>query len=101
MSQHQVLEAAYCRVWSLAQPASEFAICNHLISRPDRAGRRKDMWGIAGLIDLAGRRETDRLKVRPMAPAPFRRGSDDCGFLFAPGVGLSHRRLSIVGIVVG
>ena len=56
------------------------------------------MCGIAGLIDLAGRREPDRLMVRRMAAALAHRGPDDCGFLFAPGVGLAHRRLSIVGV---
>jgi asparagine synthase (glutamine-hydrolysing) len=59
------------------------------------------MCGIAGLIDLAGRREPDRLMVRRMAAALVHRGPDDCGFLFAPGVGLAHRRLSIVGVVDG
>src|SRR5262245_45374500 len=59
------------------------------------------MCGIAGLIDLAGLREPDRLVVRRMAAALIHRGPDDCGFLFAPGVGLAHRRLSIVGIENG
>jgi asparagine synthase (glutamine-hydrolysing) len=59
------------------------------------------MCGIAALIDLAGRREPDRLVVRRMASALVHRGPDDCGFLFAPGVGLAHRRLSIVGVENG
>jgi asparagine synthase (glutamine-hydrolysing) len=59
------------------------------------------MCGIAGLIDLAGRREPDRSVVRRMAAALVHRGPDDCGFLFAPGVGLAHRRLSIVGVEDG
>ena len=59
---------------------------------------RGNMCGIAGLIDLAGRREPDRLMVRRMAAALVHRGPDDCGFLFAPGIGLAHRRLSIVGV---
>ena len=59
------------------------------------------MCGIAGLIDLAGRREPDRLMVRRMAAALSHRGPDDSGFLFAPGVGLAHRRLSIVGVEDG
>jgi asparagine synthase (glutamine-hydrolysing) len=56
------------------------------------------MCGIAGLIDLAGRREPDRALVRRMAAALVHRGPDDSGFLFAPGIGLAHRRLSIVGL---
>lgn len=59
------------------------------------------MCGIAGLIDLASAREPDRLTVRRMAAALVHRGPDDCGFLFAPGVGLAHRRLSIVGVEDG
>ncbi len=39
--------------------------------------------------------------VRRMAAALAHRGPDDCGFLFAPGVGLAHRRLSIVGVEDG
>ena len=56
------------------------------------------MCGIAGLIDLAGRREPDRALVRRMAAALVHRGPDDSGFLFAPGIALAHRRLSIVGL---
>jgi asparagine synthase (glutamine-hydrolysing) len=59
------------------------------------------MCGIAGVIDLAGRREPDRLMVRRMAAALVHRGPDDSGFLFAPGIGLAHRRLSIVGVAKG
>lgn len=33
-----------------------------------------------------------------MARALTHRGPDDAGFLFAPGIGLAHRRLSIVGV---
>lgn len=36
-----------------------------------------------------------------MAAALVHRGPDDCGFLFAPGIGLAHRRLSIVGVADG
>src|SRR4029079_18429828 len=56
------------------------------------------MCGIAGLIDLAGRREPNQALVRRMAAALVHRGPDDSGFLFAPGIGLAHRRLSIVGL---
>jgi asparagine synthase (glutamine-hydrolysing) len=56
------------------------------------------MCGITGFIDLARRHEPDRLMVRRMAAALAHRGPDDCGFLFAPGLALAHRRLSIVGV---
>ncbi len=59
------------------------------------------MCGLAGVIDLAGRREPDRPLVRRMADALIHRGPDDSGFLFAPGLGLAHRRLSIVGLEDG
>ena len=59
------------------------------------------MCGIARLIDLEGRREPDHVLVRRMAAVLVHRGPDDCGFLFAPGVGLAHRRLSIVGVENG
>jgi asparagine synthase (glutamine-hydrolysing) len=56
------------------------------------------MCGLAGIIDLTGRHDIDRAKVGRMAAALLHRGPDDGGFLFAPGVGLAHRRLSIVGL---
>lgn len=36
-----------------------------------------------------------------MGAALFHRGPDDSGTLFAPGIGVSHRRLSIVGVANG
>ncbi|HEX7531869.1 MAG TPA: asparagine synthase (glutamine-hydrolyzing), partial [Methyloceanibacter sp.] len=59
------------------------------------------MCGLAGVIDLAGRREPDRALVRRMADALVHRGPDDSGFLFVPGIGLAHRRLSILGLEDG
>ena len=59
------------------------------------------MCGIAGSIDLAGERQPDQAMVRRMAAALVHRGPDDSGFLFKPGIGLAHRRLSIVGLEDG
>ncbi len=56
------------------------------------------MCGIAGLIDLTGKRQPDPAALRRMADALFHRGPDDEGFLVRPGVGLAHRRLSIIGL---
>jgi asparagine synthase (glutamine-hydrolysing) len=56
------------------------------------------MCGIAGIIDLTGKREPNRAKVEQMAGALSHRGPDDEGYLFAPGLGLASRRLSIVGL---
>ncbi|MCJ7598955.1 MAG: asparagine synthetase B, partial [Methyloceanibacter sp.] len=59
------------------------------------------MCGLAGLVDLQGRREPDRGMVQRMGAALTHRGPDDCGLLIAPGVGLAHRRLSILGLEDG
>ena len=59
------------------------------------------MCGVAGIIDLCGRREPDRATVARMTDALFHRGPDADGYLFAPGLSLGHRRLSIVGLADG
>jgi len=56
------------------------------------------MCGIAGILDLTGKREPSRVNVERMAEALLHRGPDDKGYLFAPGLGLASRRLSIVGL---
>jgi len=56
------------------------------------------MCGVAGVIDLKGRRKPDQAMLQRMADALVHRGPDDDGFLAAPGIGLAHRRLSIVGL---
>ncbi|MDJ0512971.1 MAG: asparagine synthase (glutamine-hydrolyzing) [Methyloceanibacter sp.] len=59
------------------------------------------MCGIAGSIDLAGKRAPDRAMLQKMADALVHRGPEDEGFLNAPGVGFAQRRLSIVGLEDG
>jgi asparagine synthase (glutamine-hydrolysing) len=59
------------------------------------------MCGIAGVIDLAGRRTAPPALLRRMADAIVHRGPDDDGYLDMPGVGLANRRLSIVGLADG
>jgi asparagine synthase (glutamine-hydrolysing) len=56
------------------------------------------MCGLAGVLDLKGRRQPDQAMLELMADALRHRGPDDDGFLVAPGIGLAHRRLSIVGL---
>ena len=56
------------------------------------------MCGLAGVIDLKGRREPDRAQVARMGVASNHRGPDETGTLFAPGVGAIQQRLSIVGL---
>jgi asparagine synthase (glutamine-hydrolysing) len=59
------------------------------------------MCGLAGLVDLQGWREPDREMVQRMGAALTHRGPDDSGLLIVPGVGLAHRRLSILGLEDG
>jgi asparagine synthase (glutamine-hydrolysing) len=59
------------------------------------------MCGIAGIVDLAGRREPDAALVRRMTDALTHRGPDESGVHCAPGVGLGHRRLSIIDLASG
>jgi asparagine synthase (glutamine-hydrolysing) len=56
------------------------------------------MCGIAGLIDLTGKRQPDPAVLQNMAQALWHRGPDDDGYLIRPGFGFANRRLSIVGL---
>jgi asparagine synthase (glutamine-hydrolysing) len=57
--------------------------------------------GIAGVVDLAGRRAAPPDVLAAMAAALYHRGPDEDGFLEHDGVGLASRRLSIVGLSDG
>jgi asparagine synthase (glutamine-hydrolysing) len=59
------------------------------------------MCGIAGVVDLAGKRAAPGRVVHRMANAMFHRGPDEDGFLDQPGMRLANRRLSIVGLADG
>src|SRR5438067_1898584 len=59
------------------------------------------MCGIAGVIDLAGRRPAPGGVVEAMADALFHRGPDEDGFFAAPHLSMASRRLSIVGLADG
>jgi len=59
------------------------------------------MCGIAGVVDLAGRRAVPEKVIRSMARALIHRGPDEEGFLHRPGLALASRRLSIVGLADG
>lgn len=56
------------------------------------------MCGIAGLIDLTGKRQPDHATLQNMASALWHRGPDEDGYLVRPGLGFANRRLSIVGL---
>ena len=59
------------------------------------------MCGLAGTLDLKGGRWPDQAMLHRMADALWHRGPDDYGFFVAAGIGLAHRRLSIVGLSDG
>lgn len=56
------------------------------------------MCGIAGIVDLRGKRPIDRELLARMTDALRHRGPDDSGYHFSPGTGLGHRRLSIIDL---
>ncbi len=56
------------------------------------------MCGIAGVFDTRGRSPVDRGLVTRMTTRLAHRGPDDAGVHFAPGIGLGHRRLSIIDL---
>ncbi len=59
------------------------------------------MCGIAGIFDLRQQREPDRDLLAAMNQTQFHRGPDEGGVHTEPGVGLAHRRLSIIDLVSG
>ena len=59
------------------------------------------MCGIAGMIDLGGKRAAPHGAVAAMARALYHRGPDEDGFLSEPGLELANTRLSIVGLADG
>src|ERR1700747_2226016 len=59
------------------------------------------MCGIAGIVDLTGKRPLPVGSLQRMARALVHRGPDEDGFLERPGLGLASRRLSIVGLADG
>lgn len=56
------------------------------------------MCGITGILDVEARREVDRALLSRMTDSLGHRGPDADGFHVEPGVGLGHRRLSIIDI---
>lgn len=56
------------------------------------------MCGIAGIYHLTTPKPVDPLRVERMCDAMVHRGPDGAGVWTAPGVGLGHRRLSIIDV---
>jgi asparagine synthase (glutamine-hydrolysing) len=59
------------------------------------------MCGIAGIVDLESERPIDERTLRAMTAILAHRGPDGDGFHIEPGVGLGHRRLSIIDLAGG
>ena len=59
------------------------------------------MCGITGIFDLKGTAEISRELLSRMNETQFHRGPDEGGLHLEPGVGLAHRRLSIIDLSSG
>ncbi|MEM8984014.1 MAG: XrtA/PEP-CTERM system amidotransferase [Pseudomonadota bacterium] len=59
------------------------------------------MCGITGIVDLAGSEAINQRLLADMNASLTHRGPDGDGFHFEPGVGLGHRRLSIIDLEGG
>jgi asparagine synthase (glutamine-hydrolysing) len=59
------------------------------------------MCGLAGLFDSRAARAVDARRLTAMTDAIRHRGPDDAGYHNVPGVGLGHRRLSIIDLASG
>ena len=59
------------------------------------------MCGLVGIFDTQGRREIDRKLLARMNEIQFHRGPDQGGEHVEPGLGLAHRRLSIIDLASG
>jgi asparagine synthase (glutamine-hydrolysing) len=59
------------------------------------------MCGIAGIFHVETAKPVDPARVRAMADVQAHRGPDGSGVWTAPGVGLGHRRLSIIDLAGG
>jgi asparagine synthase (glutamine-hydrolysing) len=58
------------------------------------------MCGICGIVDFSGETVPQEV-VHGMTDTLWHRGPDDAGYHFEPGVGLGHRRLSIIDVKGG
>lgn len=59
------------------------------------------MCGINGIFDIRGRRDISETLLSAMTASQEHRGPDDAGTHREPGLGLGHRRLSIIGVSTG
>jgi asparagine synthase (glutamine-hydrolysing) len=59
------------------------------------------MCGITGIFDLREQRPIDREVLQRINDIQWHRGPDEAGLHLEPGLGLGHRRLSIIDIAAG
>ena len=59
------------------------------------------MCGIVGILDIRGARPIDREALRRMNESQHHRGPDEGELYLEPGLGMGHRRLSIIDIATG
>ena len=59
------------------------------------------MCGITGIFDTRGKRDVSRSVLQHMNNSQLHRGPDEGSLHIEPGVGLGHRRLSIIDIATG
>ncbi len=59
------------------------------------------MCGITGIFDTRGKHDIDVAVLRRMNDSQIHRGPDEGSWHIEPGVGLGHRRLSIIDIATG
>jgi asparagine synthase (glutamine-hydrolysing) len=59
------------------------------------------MCGITGIFDTRGKRDIDRAVLHRMNQSQAHRGPDEGDLYIEPGVGLGHRRLSIIDLSTG
>ena len=59
------------------------------------------MCGISGIFDLQGQRDIDVLLLARMNHSLHHRGPDEGGLHREPGLGLAHRRLSVIDLASG
>jgi asparagine synthase (glutamine-hydrolysing) len=59
------------------------------------------MCGIVGMFDMRGKRDISRELLSRMNESQHHRGPDECGMHVEPGLGLGHRRLSIIDLSTG
>jgi len=59
------------------------------------------MCGIVGIVDVSGTRSIDRSLLKRLNETQHHRGPDEEGLHVEPGVGLGHKRLSIIDLSTG